>query len=854
MAAANKQFFVYDRRKSNTPEKSITVGPKDTYLELRTRVIKHFQIASSEAFVICTTNREEINNATYDQLEGGETLYVLKNIDQELTGQTFQKVEYLPHYDTIIKSGMYEYYASEGQNPLPYAFAELIDNSLAATKNNVGSRRIELKLFLDDRKEMDKSTILVVDNGCGMTSCQLNNWAIYKLSKFIRKEKTLQPGDISSGSTPSSSPPKPKFLNSEISYFGAGGKQAIFFIGNSTRMITKPKDSKDVHELLISKDEFEKREQQKDHIYSGNILNRKPGDSSHISAEEEGVRRIISEEIGKDQFTCVVIWGISSEHVQFLKHEFSTWCTQLAHIYHYYLHGPEGNVFDEDGEGRAPSPYRHIDIEVSLAMKTGLFKLTNLRDIDWDLETQLIRTTSDTFDFKATVDGTRVVEGQLRYHPFLYDHETFPAENHDRKLTQEGEEEEDALLVSNLKPARGQRPIFECFWNGRLIPYTTIEDFDWCAAPKKPRNVPLECFNRISGVLWTDDAFKVSTNKLTFMDLENKLREKANTVFARILNGQVVRASIEKHFVEWLQACHEHSDKQITFLSYQETVSRKDTQKYKQYPWAVFNCIEWDGKQYKKGQLIRTQRTNPIIIGTIRRFFLYGDYTDSVCATGGEIEIEQEPKTMYDEVKILPLAKLDRKVTDAALQKVIDDEEGKLPAKLVVTWPEGDQLFPNEKRPAGKAIGDIKVEIHNKKGEAVSKLPGPQVKRLTVDMKIIWHSPSGDQVVTQYVSPHNKSWGYWFRKMENIQNLGSHTLTLQAMLSDGNTAMGQGKELPSAKIRFTVTEAAPDKFNVGYLEGPFRVGTPFQIPLDFLDKFGNSTKPSPDLKPELKAK
>ncbi|EEC20501.1 conserved hypothetical protein [Ixodes scapularis] len=128
-----------------------------------------------------------------DQLEGGETLYVLKNIDQELTGQTFQKVQYLPHYDTIIKSGMYEYYASEGHNPLPYAFAELIDNSLAATKHNMGSRRIELKLFLDDRESMtmEKSTILVMDNGKGMTSWQLNNWAIYRLSKFIRKDKTL---------------------------------------------------------------------------------------------------------------------------------------------------------------------------------------------------------------------------------------------------------------------------------------------------------------------------------------------------------------------------------------------------------------------------------------------------------------------------------------------------------------------------------------------------------------------------------------------------------------------------------------------------------------------------------------
>ena len=43
-------------------------------------------------------------------------------------------------------------------------------------------------------------------------------------------------------------------------------------------------------------------------------------------------------------------------------------------------------------------------------------------------------------------------------------------------------------------------------------------------------------FFRISGVLWTDDNFQVSTNKLTFIDLELKLRDK-NTVFARIQNG-----------------------------------------------------------------------------------------------------------------------------------------------------------------------------------------------------------------------------------------------------------------------------------------------------------------------------
>ncbi|GFO32238.1 structural maintenance of chromosomes flexible hinge domain-containing protein 1, partial [Plakobranchus ocellatus] len=27
----------------------------------------------------------------------------------------------------------------------------------------------------------------------------------------------------------------PRFMNSDISYFGVGGKQAVFFIGNATR-------------------------------------------------------------------------------------------------------------------------------------------------------------------------------------------------------------------------------------------------------------------------------------------------------------------------------------------------------------------------------------------------------------------------------------------------------------------------------------------------------------------------------------------------------------------------------------------------------------------------------------------
>jgi len=51
-------------------------------------------------------------------IDDGDTLYILTSVDQELPVQAQERVTFLPHYDTIVKGGMYEYYASEGQNPL----------------------------------------------------------------------------------------------------------------------------------------------------------------------------------------------------------------------------------------------------------------------------------------------------------------------------------------------------------------------------------------------------------------------------------------------------------------------------------------------------------------------------------------------------------------------------------------------------------------------------------------------------------------------------------------------------------------------------------------------------------------
>ncbi|RMX48106.1 hypothetical protein pdam_00002687 [Pocillopora damicornis] len=802
--------FIYDRRAGSRPEEKIQLGGIFNFNTFKEKTRVAFNIPENETFVIVTTNRQEIlDDRTYEELvDGNETLYILTSSNQELSAPTEEKVEYIPHYDTLVKSGMYEYYASEGQNPLPFAFAELVDNAMAATAENDGSREIEIRLMFDD--SVGKAVVCVLDNGAGMTSKELNNWAIYRLSKFNRQTGKKVVGDV------------PRSLNSDISYFGVGGKQAIFFIGDATRMITKSRDCSDIHELCISQAEFERREKKKQSIYGGAILNRRAGDHQHIPEDEESVKKLVEEEVQKESFTAVVITGIAPEHILYLKTHFKQWCRQLAHIYHYYIHGPRGNE-KPVGRGTTASPFRNIDIHVSLIERGKQAKRMQLRDIDDDMQTQYIRTAASVFEFRARAESGGVVEGVLRYHPFLYDRETYPTLEGEIPVVDNAEELADPLEKDSRAP-RGSRPIFECYWNGRLIPYTNIDVLEWCQPPKK-WTIPLECYHRFSGCLWTNDAFQVSTNKLTFMDLEVKIKDK-NTIFSRVILGQEQRVNISRAFYDWVRECHENHDKQVKFLGFQGQIKRPDLpQKRNQSPWCVFNSIEWDGKIFKVGQLIRTQRTLPLICGTVKRFLLFGDHDGDVFATGGEMEIVQEPVSLYGDTKFFSLAKLDRMLNPALIKKFIDEEEAKLPSKLVLEWPENDKLEPNSKIPAGTTIGAIRVDIHNGRGESVNKVPGDR-RRLLVELKVIWH--------------------------ENITHLGPHTLQLQVLL--GDTSAGSSiKSLPCHRIKFTVTEAHPNKFTVGMLETPLRVGVPFQIPLNLLDEFNNPSKLTEELSPILNA-
>lgn len=186
-----KSVVVYDCRpgSSAAPPRTFDISNAD-FTSFLQALVREFSLSNDETFVISTTDRKEIDQELYKELVHGKTLQLMTSVNQELPVATQERIDYLPHYHTLVQCGMYEYYASEGQKALPYAFAELIDNALSATRRNTDIRRIEIRLLFDEAQ--GGPAVVVMDNGCGMTSKQLNNWAVYRLSKFIRENSTFQ--------------------------------------------------------------------------------------------------------------------------------------------------------------------------------------------------------------------------------------------------------------------------------------------------------------------------------------------------------------------------------------------------------------------------------------------------------------------------------------------------------------------------------------------------------------------------------------------------------------------------------------------------------------------------------------
>ncbi|XP_042372208.1 structural maintenance of chromosomes flexible hinge domain-containing protein 1-like, partial [Plectropomus leopardus] len=103
-----------------------------------------------------------------------------------------------------------------------------------------------------------------------------------------------------------------------------------------------------------------------------------------------------------------------------------------------------------------------------------------------------------------------------------------------------------------------------------------------------------------------------------------------------------------------------------------------------------------------------------------------------------------------------------------------------------------------------------------------------------------------------YVAPPSAHWGYWFKLREELTQLGKYTLSLLTIIKESDATSFGGKELPSYKLNFTVTEGSAETFVMGTVSPTARIGVPFNIPLLIKDGYDHSVTPPPDLQPELK--
>jgi structural maintenance of chromosomes flexible hinge domain-containing protein 1 len=166
-----------------------------------------------------------------------------------------EEVSFVPHPKTMTMAGEWEYFAAGSQHPFPYAIAELVDNSLQATRNNSHSRHIVVSLVTS--ASAPAGLVSVWDNGCGMSLRQLSEWAVMNLTM---EDRGIQPLEVE---RPRKTQAKAssKQLCSDLSYFGVGSKNAAFFMGRCIKLESKSQDNVLVHELMLSADALEQRYQ-----------------------------------------------------------------------------------------------------------------------------------------------------------------------------------------------------------------------------------------------------------------------------------------------------------------------------------------------------------------------------------------------------------------------------------------------------------------------------------------------------------------------------------------------------------------------------------------------------------------
>ncbi|UYV78848.1 SMCHD1 [Cordylochernes scorpioides] len=134
----------FQRKESITLQSSAVISSFNPYC-----LIQEFEIPHNN-FFITETSRRIVTDDNFDQVENGSALYLLNHPDQELD-MTREEIEFQPHYSTTIRSGVDEYYNSQGgQYPLElHNMAQPTGSSNSTIESLIRTMAKQQRLMMD---------------------------------------------------------------------------------------------------------------------------------------------------------------------------------------------------------------------------------------------------------------------------------------------------------------------------------------------------------------------------------------------------------------------------------------------------------------------------------------------------------------------------------------------------------------------------------------------------------------------------------------------------------------------------------------------------------------------------------
>ena len=300
-----------------------------------------------------------------------------------------ETIDYQPHYFTLTRTGKAHFAICS------HALAEFIDNSVQSTTKNASrglARSIDVRFFVGEGGSGGGEAThfaAICDNGCGMDRAGIRDFATYFLTQEERGQKPSGPAGGGAAGGGSSRELASFGLDGFISKYGVGAIQAGFFLASGIKLITKTAGADVVREFVMHEDKFRERVKENQSVFKDEITTRQCGDTSTMTEQERacpGLVELVQGEAtggsgpgsgegsgeggsssqgtgrggdgesssqggggggkdggkdggGKDQFTTIILSGLSKEHAEYVSRDGGhAIAAELAHIYHYYLH------------------------------------------------------------------------------------------------------------------------------------------------------------------------------------------------------------------------------------------------------------------------------------------------------------------------------------------------------------------------------------------------------------------------------------------------------------------------------------------------------------------------------------